>query len=197
MARTQSEKYPEIRDNILKQAARLFAEKGYAGTTIIDLAEACESSRGALYHYFESKEDILLHILEDHISELAAKLEEAVNAHQDPLEQCRAVIDVMVLVNSDSQNEQVILLNHLGELNQEQQRSIVAKQRKLTSYFSDILIRIDSHNRLTPRNKMAYTMMLFGIINYTFTWYDPKGPVSPADYSKMTADLFIRGFTGA
>ncbi|MEW5420905.1 TetR/AcrR family transcriptional regulator [Amorphus sp. 3PC139-8] len=197
MARTQSERYPEIRENILKNAARLFAEQGYAGTTIIDLAEACESSRGALYHYFGSKEDILFHILDEHVRHLFEQIQTAVQLKKAPLEQCRAVIETMVTVNSASQSEQVVLLNELGELSEEQQRGIVAVQRQMTETVGDILIRIDSQHRLTTRTKKVYAMMLFGIINYTFAWYDPKGPVGPEEYADMTSDLFIRGFTGS
>ena len=70
MARTQSKLYPEIRQGILKSAANLFAEKGFSTTTIVDLAAACQSSRGALYHYFSSKEEILTQILEEHVSSM-------------------------------------------------------------------------------------------------------------------------------
>lgn len=196
MARTQSQNYPEVRRNILKQAAELFAQKGYSGTTIIDLAEACGSSRGALYHYFESKEDILFHILDEHIEYLFESIENALAAKDDPVDQCRALVFEMVLRNADSVHEQIVLLNHLNQLNPDQQSGIIAKQRRITELTSDILIRIDAKHRLTTRNKKAYTMMLFGIINYTFTWYDPKGPVSPQEYAEMTSDLFIRGFTG-
>lgn len=196
MARTQSQNYPEVRRNILKQAAALFAQKGYSGTTIIDLAAACESSRGALYHYFESKEEILFHILDEHVETLFNCIEEALADTDDPVAQCRTLVYEMVVRNAESIHEEVVLLNHLNQLNPEQQRGIVTKQRKIIELASDILIRIDAQRRLTTRTKKVYTMMLFGIINYTFTWYDPKGPVSPQEYAEMTADLFIRGFTG-
>lgn len=195
MARTQSQNYPEVRQNILSQAARLFAEQGYSGTTIIDLAAACESSRGALYHYFESKEEILFHILDGHVSALFETVEAASAGIVDPLEQCRAIITAIVVTNAGSRHEQVVLLNHLNQLGPEQQQGIVARQREIIELVADILIRIDAKRRMTTRNKKAYTMMLFGMINYTFTWYDPNGPVSPQEYAAMTADLFIRGFT--
>lgn len=194
MARTQSQNYPEVRQNILAQAARLFAEQGYAGTTIIDLAEACGSSRGALYHYFESKEDILFHILDGHVAALLEKVEEAAEQAGEPDEQCRAVVAAMVLTNAVSRYEQIVLLNHLKQLNAEQQKSVVAKERRLTGIVSDFLIRLDERRKVTSRTKKAYTMMLFGIINYTFTWYNPDGPVPPQEFAEMASDLFMRGF---
>jgi AcrR family transcriptional regulator len=194
LARTQSERYPEVRKNILRQAARLFAEQGYAGTTIIDLADACDSSRGALYHYFESKEDILFHILDGHVKDLLDRVEAAAGKVAEPLDQLRAIIAAIVLTNADSVHEQVVLLNHLKQLNVDQQKAIEAKERSIIDLVADLLIRIDSQRRLTTRTKKAYTMMIFGIVNYTFTWYNPKGPVPPAEYAEMAADLFIRGF---
>jgi AcrR family transcriptional regulator len=194
LARTQSERYPEVRKNILRQAARLFAEQGYAGTTIIDLADACDSSRGALYHYFESKEDILFHILDGHVKDLLDRVEAAAGKVAEPLDQLRAIIAAIVLTNADSVHEQVVLLNHLKQLNADQQKAIEAKERSIIDLVADLLIRIDSQRRLTTRTKKAYTMMIFGIVNYTFTWYNPKGPVPPAEYAEMAADLFIRGF---
>ncbi len=108
--------------NILRQAARLFAEQGYAGTTIIDLADACDSSRGALYHYFESKEDILFHILDGHVKDLLDRVEAAAGKVAEPLDQLRAIIAAIVLTNADSVHEQVVLLNHLKQLNVDQQK---------------------------------------------------------------------------
>lgn len=194
MARTQSQNYPEVRQNILAQAARLFADQGYAGTTIIDLAEACGSSRGALYHYFESKEDILFHILDGHVAALLEKVEEAADRGGDPEEQCRAVVAAMVLTNAVSRYEQIVLLNHLKQLNAEQQKSVIAKERRLTGIVSDLLIRLDDQRKVTSRTKKPYAMMLFGIINYTFTWYHPDGPVPPHEFAEMASDLFMRGF---
>ncbi|WP_137388537.1 TetR/AcrR family transcriptional regulator [Rhodoligotrophos defluvii] len=197
MARTQSQNYPEVRKNILKQAAALFAQKGYSGTTIVDLANACDASRGALYHYFDSKEEILFHLLDEHVAHLVDQLQSRLATIDDPLEQCRALISEMVLTNAESLNEQVVLLNHLNQLSPEQQQGIIAKQRKIIELAADILIRLDKQRRIGPRTKKVYTMMLFGIINYAHIWFDPKGAVSPQEYADMTSDLFLRGFTGS
>src|SRR6266568_4145471 len=67
MARTRSENYDGIHLGILTNAARLFSAQGYMRASIADLADACKLSRGALYHYFDSKEAILFAILDAHI----------------------------------------------------------------------------------------------------------------------------------
>ena len=195
MARTQSKNYPEIREKILSKAAKLFAEKGYSGTTIVDLANSCGSSRGALYHYFGSKEDILFHILKDHVDSMYDAVQEVSQGIENPIDQFRAIVRTITLFNARSLPEQIVLLNDIGELSEDQQHGIINKQRKLVEIVSDALIRIDSANKLKTDNKKAYTMMLFGMINYTFTWFNPDGPISAEEYAEMTTETFLRGFT--
>ena len=78
MARTRSENYDGIHLGILTNAARLFSAQGYMRASIADLADACKLSRGALYHYFDSKEAILFAILDAHVREMIADVEAAV-----------------------------------------------------------------------------------------------------------------------
>ena len=75
MARTRSENYDGIHLGILTNAARLFSAQGYMRASIADLADACKLSRGALYHYFNSKEAILFAILDAHIREMIQHVE--------------------------------------------------------------------------------------------------------------------------
>ncbi len=77
MARTRSENYDDIQQGILSTACALFARQGYMRASIADLADACRISRGALYHYFDSKEAILFAILDAHIRRMIADVEKA------------------------------------------------------------------------------------------------------------------------
>src|SRR6185437_14513665 len=130
MARTQSKSYPEIRDGILKSAARLFAAKGYPNTSIVDLAEACNSSRGALYHYFESKEQILLAILETHLETVLGELSAIASQRADALDNLRALVRRLMLLNSQNQAEQITLLNEANQLDEAARARIAGKQRE-------------------------------------------------------------------
>ena len=73
MARTRSENYDTIQRGILAKAAQVFAAQGYMRASVADLTRACRLSRGALYHYFESKEAILFAILDAHVRERAPR----------------------------------------------------------------------------------------------------------------------------
>ena len=194
MARTRSENYDDIQAGILRNAARLFATRGYERSSIGDLVEACELSRGAIYHYFDSKEAILFAMLDSLVRSLLASLEQAVAEGGSPLEKFERVIEAFVGHNAQSPEEQIVLLNDLGALQAEEQRQIVQTERKIVELVGKVLASIDATKKMNRRNARVYTMMLFGMINYTYTWYDAKGAVKPKEFAQLAAGLFLKGF---
>ena len=124
MARTRSENYDGIHLGILTNAARLFSAQGYMRASIADLADACKLSRGALYHYFDSKEAILFAILDAHIREMIEHVETAVAAGGPTLTQFQNVIRAIVEVNAKSPHEQRVLIHDLSFLNEDEQQAL-------------------------------------------------------------------------
>jgi hypothetical protein len=59
---------------------------------------------------------------------------------------------------------------------------------------SDLLIRLDTEGKIVKRSKKVYAMMLFGMLNFSHTWYDPKGDIEPQEFADMVVDLFLYGF---
>ena len=197
MARTRSENYDGIHLGILTQAAALFSAQGYMRSSIADLADACHLSRGALYHYFDSKEAILFAILDAHVREMIRHVDAAVAAGGPPLTQLRNVIRTVVVVNAKSPNEQRVLIHDLSFLSEDEQVAIKSLERQLVDTVADLLVRLDADGKIVKRTRKVYTMMLFGIINYTYTWYDPQGGLGPEAFADAALDLFLHGFTSA
>ena len=194
MARTRSENYDGIHLGILTNAAALFSAQGYMRASIADLAEACKLSRGALYHYFDSKEAILYAILDGHIREMIRCVEAEVAAGGPTLTQFQNVIRAIVEVNAKSPHEQRVLIHDLSFLDEEEQHAIKNLERRLVDLVTNLLVQLDAEGRIVKRTKKIYTMILFGIINYTYTWYDPKGGIGPKEFADMAVELFLRGF---
>lgn len=194
MARTRSENYDSIHLGILTKAAILFSAQGYTRSSIADLADACQLSRGALYHYFDSKEAILFAILDAHIREMIQRVEAAASAGGSTLTQFQNVIRAIVDVNAKSPHEQRVLIHDLSFLSEDEQQAIKNLERQLVDTVTDLLLRLDVEGKIVKRTRKVYTMMLFGIINYTYTWYDPKGGVGPREFADMAIGLFLHGF---
>jgi AcrR family transcriptional regulator len=194
MARTRSENYDDIQGGILSAACALFAQQGYMRASIADLADACRLSRGALYHYFDSKEAILFAILDAHVRQMISDVEAAMARQSTMIDRFRAAIRAIVELNARSSNEQRLILNDLAFLAEAEQKAIKTLERQLVDTISDLLIRLDTEGKIVKRSKKVYTMMLFGMLNFSHTWYDPKGDIEPQEFADMVVDLFMYGF---
>lgn len=191
MARPRADTYDETRRGILEKSAGAFARRGYANTTINDLAEANGISRGLLYHYFSSKEALLHEMLTTHLDYLLEELTGAAGG-DDPLEdRFRRTVGVFVRINAETRDLQIVLLHDLQNLAEAERAEIVGKQDQILDVIAGLVgALVPDRDRATSK---ARTMMLIGMINYTYLWYDPEGPVGPGAYARMVADTFLRG----
>ena len=86
MARTQAPEYEERREKIVEKAADLIAELGFRGTTLGELAIACEYSKSLIYYYFSSKEEILYAVMASHVDVLVEDVSNVTALHRPPRE---------------------------------------------------------------------------------------------------------------
>lgn len=193
MARTRSENYDDIQRGILSAACGLFAQQGYMRASIADLAEACKLSRGALYHYFVSKEAILFAILDEHVRQMIADVETAIAEHTSTLDQFRGAIRAIVSLNARSPQEQRLILNDLTFLGEDDQQTIKSLERRIVDLITGLILQLDNKGKIVKRTKKVYTMMLLGTLNFSHTWYDPKGGIGPAEFADMIVDQFLYG----
>jgi AcrR family transcriptional regulator len=80
MPRIRANDYDDKKSKILDAAARLFADQGYAGSRMEEIAKSCGVSKSMLYHYFKKKEDVLFDILQEHVSSLIEAIKNILSA---------------------------------------------------------------------------------------------------------------------
>jgi len=197
VARTRSAEYDNIHDTILERAASVFARRGYAATSIGDIAEACECSKSRLYHYFTSKEAILSDMLTSHVDALLMKCRHTLYGYQDPEERFRQLTRLFLDVYAVSRDRHVALLTCAEFLAPETRKVLVAKQRELIAYVRDILLQLRPDLAKDSVMAQVDTMLFFGMINWTYTWYHADGVVTPEALADRTVDLFVNGYAHA
>jgi len=89
MARTQATDYDQRRLAIVEAAAELYAEHGFLGASLVELAARCNSSKSLIYHYYASKEDILFEVMSSHVDALNAAADAVVALKVPPEEKLR------------------------------------------------------------------------------------------------------------
>jgi len=196
MARPKSATHELKRDEILDTAALCFAQKSYPAASMNDIAAACGTSKARLYHYYDSKEAILFDLLDRYTQRLLAIIGQAeATAQRRNLDERAAVHELVrsfLLEYETSATRHVALLNDTKFLGEIQRDLILDRQRDVVSAVTRFLRRAYPQ-RLNPVNQTAVTMMLFGMINWTFTWLRPGGAMSYAAFAEEVVSMLERG----
>lgn len=193
MARTRSAEYEDKQQSILDGAARLFAERGFSKTTIEALARSLNASKAWIYHYYDSKEAILYALLEEHVSRLLATAREALTWDATPEARLRRLVRCLLEVYVDATAKHTVLMNELDALPAHQRAELRALQRELVEMFQGLIDEIRPDLAASERHRRPVAMMLMGMINWTYTWFRPDGPVSAVEFADMVTDLFSGG----
>ena len=193
MARTQAADYDDRRRNILIQAANLFAEKGYARTSISELATACNASKSWLYHYYPSKEAILYDIMSYHVTELLECARDCRAEEGSPKDRFRELVRRFMSIYIEAGSQHVILLNDIGCLPADKQREIQDLQDEVIAIVLELICEVNPALSGNKKFKKPVTMALMGMINWTYTWFDEKGPINEQQFADLAVDLFLNG----
>lgn len=196
MARHRSADYDAQRDEILSLAVRAFGELGYPSASMAALAAACGTSKARLYHYYPSKEAILFDSLERYTGQLNRIVGEVRSRELAPRDELRALVREFLAEYRHSRAYHVALLNDVKFLEDPARTRIRARERDIVEAFADTLGRAYPQ-RMRPEVRTPLTMALLGMINFTFAWLRPDGPMSHQQYAEMVIGLWERGLAGA
>ncbi|UXH79926.1 TetR/AcrR family transcriptional regulator [Roseateles amylovorans] len=192
MARGRAPGFDATREEILAQAARLFANQGFPATSMNQVAEACEVSKPTLYHYVRDKHELLAQICQSHLQHLAHLVDEVSGLGLPPEDHLRALIHRFVQAYGESQNEHRVLTEDMKFLDEDHRARMIEVERQVVARFADAVATIRPELRGAHLHK-PLTMLLFGMINWTFTWLRPDGALTYEAVAPMVADLFFGG----
>lgn len=192
MARGRSASYDDQRSHILARAGELFAERGYSATSMNEVAEACGVSKAGLYHYFDDKYALLVRIAEEHVQRLEAVVQEVQREQLAPEARLRALILRFVGEYASAQHAHRVLTEDVKFLDDDDRERIAGAQRRVVAAFAQTIAELRPELQRAALTK-PLTMLLFGMINWMFTWLRPDGRLTHEVMAPVVADLFFGG----
>jgi AcrR family transcriptional regulator len=213
----------EPRQEILRTAARLFQQQGYDATSMNDVAAALKLSKGGLYHHFQSKDEILFHIMSHAMDITDARVINVVRridgtragaadeGRVDVTEQrLRMLIRLHIeVVLSPEDREITVMLHENHPLPPALRRKINARKKDYLHFVEHLIADVqreaqrnaqrdaqrkpNSQSTVTPR---AAALALVGMINWIYQWYKPDGPLTGEALVQQYTDIFFRGAIG-
>jgi len=193
MARGRSPKYDDQRAAILICAAFLFAQHGYSSTSMNEVAERCGLSKAALYHYFQDKYTLLVTIAESHLTLLETVVDEVLQQKLNSKDRLYRLIVCFVEKYAEAQNEHMVLTEGVRFLREEDRERIYRREKKLVDEFSAVITELRPEISSSLLSK-PITMLLFGMMNWMFTWLKKDGGLTYEEMAPVVADLFFGGF---
>ena len=183
---------PSRWNEIVEAAAEAFRTNGFAATSLEDIASAVGIWKGSLYHYINSKEDLLFAVVRGPAEEILKQIQELSETDLPPTEKIRRATRSHVKV---LESNFVYASVYLQE---------IAGRRKLPEWtamdreYLDLLESIvregvESGEFSAVTNPRIATLALIGSLNWLTHWYRPGGPLHADEISDQFCDLFLGG----
>ena len=169
-------------DLLLKAAAAIIAEKGFEATAIRDVGRRLEVSLGGMYYYFASKDDLLFQIQHRTFEALLEAQEQAQAAAGVPLERLRRILIGHLAFFERHPNEMKICTYELESLKGELYDRVLAVRRRYYRLMADVVAELLAGSSKKARESARsrhVTLFIFGMLNWSFTWYraSKDGPI--------------------
>jgi TetR/AcrR family transcriptional regulator len=184
------------RVEILKSAAAAFRRRGYHGASVEEIARALQMTKGSLYYYFKSKEEILYFCHDYSLDILLDLLKEAEADGRRPDEKLRWLIAAFVRMIIDELHGTALTLD-LQALSRAHLRKVIAKRDRFDRGVRHILDEGIALGVFAPADPKLLAFAILGSINWIARWFDPSGPARSDEIARTFADYLLAGLTSA
>lgn len=191
MARPRAARYGEQRMQILQAAAEVFARRGYTAATLNDIALVSGVSKATLYHYFTDKQQLLFEVASEHVQRLEALVTAVAARGLGPAEHLKALIESFLLAYGGAEHAHRVLTEDVKFLGPDARRTVEDSQRQVVQAYAQAVAAVRPD--LEPVLHKPVAMLLFGMINWTFTWLKPEGELTHQSLAPVVVELFLGG----
>jgi AcrR family transcriptional regulator len=181
---------------ILSHATEVFCEKGYEGASMRDLSRAAGMSLAGLYYYFESKERLLYLIQKHTFSTIVQRLKARLEGVTDPEERIRIFILNHLEYFLANQSAMKVLSHEAEVLKNDFATEVAAIKREYYRICVGLLDELKRELSLQFSSRLA-VLSLFGMMNWIYTWHNPRVDADAISIAEQMGDIFLRGVAGS
>ena len=193
MPRGPSSAHSLQRETILNISADTFAEAGFPSATMAALAARCGVSKSLLYHYYPAKDAILFDLMHEYMTRLQLLVNEVAQLALPAQQGLAELVRRFVREYETSRSRHIVLLNDVKFLPPPERAQVIALERSVVQAFADV---IAATYKVDSARAKVLTMSVFGMINWTFTWLKPDGPLSYAQFAESVVGMLEGGLAG-
>jgi AcrR family transcriptional regulator len=197
-ARASTARRELVENELYEHATRLFAERGFAGTSLQDIADALGITRPALYYYVKSKDELLAKLVTevtngplDELNELAAREE------LDAIAKLRGLVSIIVTRRATQPARFRLLIRSEAQLPDELTAAYDDSRRAVLKTIVDVIEQGVRGGQLRPVNARVAALGVLGMCNWVSWWFHPDGHESTQDVIEQLSDMAVRALRRA
>lgn len=195
MVGVRSRDHDKKRRLILDEAAGLFAKQGFTKTSVSEISAACKSSKAWIYHYFSNKEEILFTLLHEFLKDVDRRITDI--KHTDAAEDVlHNFIMESLSIYDDYRINYPSLFNEMIFLPDAQQRELRKIEEGPVKLLEAILVRIRPDLAAAKNERSPTTLLVYGTINWTYTWFNPDGNLKKEQLATLILKFVLNGLCG-
>ena len=179
---------------ILESAARVICARGYDGASMQEIAESCGMTKAGLYHHIETKEKLLLAIMNYGMDLFEDQVIAKVIDIADPVERLKACMTKNIkLVTSGSSKEVTIILHEHNTLTGHAGRQMNARKKKYVRFLESTISEAIRRGQIRRVDSTLAAFAFLGTVLWTYKWFRHDGVLSEEQVASGMVDLFFRG----
>lgn len=189
------EEIPEsTRTRLLSEAASLFRERGFAATTTREIAARLGINKASLYHHAPSKESLLHDICVESLRRTKTAFTQAMEKEPDPTRRISALIHAHVQSMLADLEMHATMLFEMRGLTGEYSEHVKKSRHEYEVMVLEVVAGAQKAGALrTDMTARRLAMGLLNMLNWTLSWYSPRGDLSPGELADVLADLYLNG----
>ena len=181
------------KEQVLRTAERLFAQRGFHATSIRDIADALNLKGGSLYAHIESKEDLLWEIVSSAADRFFAAVEPIARADLVTVEKIRRIIGAHVGVITSNLDAAAVFTNEWRNLGDERRAAFAARRDEYEGLLRDMIRACIEEGTFAAVDHKCATLLILSSMNWIYQWYRPDGPMTPEEIARKLTDLLFSG----
>ena len=185
--------YDEKLQKILKTAAKIFADKGFHKTSVRDISRATRMSLAGLYYYFTTKEELLYLIQERCFVTLLQRWEQAATAETDLRTRIRVFAENHLSFFLHNMHEMKVMAHEDESLTGEFNDKILVLKRRYVKVIMDLIVELRERENGKGIDLRVATFSLFGMMNWIYTWYQPKRDLPLRQLTEQMLRIYFFG----
>ena len=179
---------------ILATAARLICRNGYDATSMQQIAHACGLTKAGLYHHVQSKEHLLVEIMNYGMDIFEEQVLSQVAAIADPVQRLRECMERNILLVTRGRDKEItIILHEHSTLTGAPQAQINARKKRYVRFLETTFREAIRSGRIRRVDPKVAAFSFLGMVNWIYKWFRPDGEIPGERLAREMPDLLFAG----